>query len=354
MSIEQINPEREVKPDLSQRLNQFFTDPERFQFKKKLVFSAGTCPMRANNSEIPYLVESTDLDEGTLVDPGYAQAERLAWDLQAIEALTDEPISTSEKQVAPGEKLTVEFQYKSKPRKITFIAGDATEKENMPENFNVYFSGRRVVINDEDLQHTPTEKIANIIESLADGGYVIPDRDLADDSTFFSSEQLASLDLSEIEGIRPEPTTVEKVDQAKFDQLRNQAFEQAIQKGELAPKPLVQTLKFNNGEVIEMLLNRPELEDRISETDEQFQVIETNYKTIDEFFSAHPEFSKTDFKMTEIGLFHKTKDLHIPYEPFSEQEAKILEEIEQGCQTQATEKITQKGIGLYQKASSNK
>ena len=349
MSVEQVNPEKEVQPDLSKKLHQFFTDPERFQFEKKIIFSAGTCPMRADNSEIPYLFKSTDLDEGTLVDPGYAHPERLVWDLQAIEALTDEPISIGKKQLEPGEKFTIEFQHQGKPRKITFIAGDATEKKNMPENFNVYFSGRRVVIGNEDLKHTPTEKIADIIEELADGGYVIPDRDMADDSKFLSSKQRSSLNLKEIEGIRPEPRTIEKVNQVKYDQLRNQAFEQAVEKGRVTPKPSVQTLKFNNGEEIEILLNRQELEDRILETEEAFEVTETNYQTIDEFFSAHPELSKDDFKMSEIGLFHKTMDLHIEFDSFSEKETKILEEVEKSSKTQATEKVTQKGIGLYQK-----
>jgi len=340
-----------IENNLRRQLHEICANRELFPFPNIKVFSGGTAPMREGNSEIPFILDSTDFDEGTFVDPGYANSHRLNLDLQEIQRISDEVIKLSNTKLKPGEKLELNFRHKGKIKKITFIAGDATKEENIPPSFNIYFSGRRVCINDENLENTPSEKIDMLMNRLRPGGFMIPDRDLEDDAAFFAGRQPQDLSLREVEGIRPAPRTVLRLNDQLFNTKKNRYFNEAIDNGQINPKPLLKVLEFADGEKLEFLFDEQEIKKRIKEKNMLYEVKNFSYQSIDHFFSMHPNLKRSDFDISEFGLLHKELNLEIPFDEGTTEEGKIIDDIDRRSRHEATGEITIRGIGLYQKIS---
>jgi len=306
-----------TRNNFSDRLRNFFTNPAQFQPKRKKLFCGGTAPMQEGNSEIWYILYATDFDEATLVDPAYVNPRALVWDMQEIQKIADNGGINLPHDVKldPGGKLEVCFKQDGKDRKIIFLAGDATDEINMPADFNVYFSGRRVCVND-DIKKTPSDAIEKIVDRLPTGGFLVPDCDSDDDTKFFGGHLPQDLLLKEVVGIRPPPEVVKRMVFAVYDKLKIQYLNEAIAVGKISPRPI-------------------------------FEGVE--YPTIDSFLESHSNFTKDDFVITDFGLSHKESEMVVEFAEFSVKETEIMVEMEKRCTKEATKDVIIRGAGLYQK-----
>lgn len=174
-----------------ENLHKFFSDYQQHNLKEKIVFAPGTAPMRKGNSEIREILYATDFDVAYFVDPVYGVKKgAIEIDLDEIKEIDlGFKISADAKAMADKQdlgRIEVEFSYENKKRSITFIAGDATLEEYMPEKFNILFSGRRIgMYPGFGLRGTPSHYLDVIVARLEKGGYVIPDRDLTNDADYF-------------------------------------------------------------------------------------------------------------------------------------------------------------------------
>jgi len=166
------------------RLSQFFRNRDNFPFPEMKLYCPGTAP--EIDSEIPRILYATDFDEATLVDPRYAHRKTLDKDLLAIMQIADGGVLkcdwTEINSDSLLEKYSVYFTIRGKQRKVTFIAGDATVRGNIPE-YNVFFSGARVCGQEvgESYHGLFRASLPLIVSKLAPGGFFVPDHDLARD-----------------------------------------------------------------------------------------------------------------------------------------------------------------------------
>ncbi len=292
--------DRKNQGTLYYRLSQFFRS-SNFPFDRKVVFSAGTAPMR--ESEVFTLLYCTDFDEATLVDPNYSKASRLTIDLEEIARLSDNGIvitaettaerapatqtsagdmQTVTKSLAYGERLEASFCCAGKQRKITFIAGDATQDQIMPQGYNVYFSGRRVCINQENRDYgitfTPTGCLEKIVSRLPIGGLLFPDRD-APDRLFFEKKP-EEYGLAQVEGVSEEINSGQ-LDIELYESLEHKYREEVIRDGRIRKDvPEENYFSYINPETS----------------------AEEKYNSIDEFFAAHSKIDREKCIETEEGL----------------------------------------------------
>lgn len=181
-------------------LHTFFSDQSKHNLVHKIVFAPGTAPMRKENSEIEEILFATDFEKAYFVDPVYSVEGKdspLAWDLKRIEYI-DSGFKIQDSRI--GKRVV--FIYEKKEREAIFVAGDATIAENIPKDFTIVFSGKRIgLYPGVGLRGTPSEYLHEIVKKLPVGGYVVPDRALLDDTVFFLLPP-EELGLKEIQGIR--------------------------------------------------------------------------------------------------------------------------------------------------------
>ena len=206
-------------------LHTFFSDQSKHNLVHKIVFAPGTAPMRKENSEIEEILFATDFEKAYFVDPVYSVEGKdspLSWDIASIkkidphvilgtnEVRTPESDQKDSGRAASGTvwhptalaRMTVRFLYENKHREVIFIPGDATIAENIPKDFTIVFSGKRIgLYPGVGLRGTPSEYLHEIVKKLPVGGYVVPDRALLDDTVFFLLPP-EELGLKEIQGIR--------------------------------------------------------------------------------------------------------------------------------------------------------
>ncbi|MDE2025873.1 MAG: hypothetical protein KGJ07_05245 [Patescibacteria group bacterium] len=156
--------------------------------------------MRKENSEVAEILFATDFEKAYFVDPVYGVKGKdcpLSWDLRKMHMIDSHSLV---KQTESG--VTVMFTYQKKQREIIFVAGDATLPQFQPQDFTIFFSGRRIGLYPGfGLRATPIEYLPEIVKRLPLGGFVVPDRALLDDSVYFVLPP-KELGLEEVTDIR--------------------------------------------------------------------------------------------------------------------------------------------------------
>lgn len=141
------------------------------------IFAAGTAPMNKDRSEIKEILFASHFTKAFFVDPMYSIQDIIDWEIASLALFA---------RVQERKENTIFFSFDNKIRSITFLPYDATNPQTMPMDFMVFFSGKRVGLYPGfPLRGTPSDYISLIIEKLPVGGYVIPDRELIDDSVYF-------------------------------------------------------------------------------------------------------------------------------------------------------------------------
>jgi len=197
-------------------LHAFFSDQSKHKVSHKIVFAPGTAPMRKENSEVEDILFATDFEKAYFVDPVYrveGKDSPLQWDIERIRSIATNvilegvsPIGSHQKDsIAPvgrSRMTKVQFTSQHKQREVIFVATDATIPEHIPNDFTILFSGKRIGLYPGfGLRGTPSEYLPEIVEKLPIGGYVVPDRDLLDDSVYFLLPP-EEMGLEEVRGIR--------------------------------------------------------------------------------------------------------------------------------------------------------
>lgn len=310
--------------DVLENLNNFFTS-KQFPFEKKILFCPGTAPMRG--SEISDILHSTDFDVAYFVDPEYSEQKNLQFDLDEIAGLSRSAVQQS----SDGE---VRFQYQGKERVIRFVAADATKF--IPDDFNVYFSGKRVCIDDKRTEHeiksTPSDIVDKIVAKLPVGGLFFPDRDCEDDSMFFK-ESPESYGLEEVKGIRTGKIIVEH-DGDKAKELYERYYKEAVIAGKIragVPEKVYfthfdrTTLKDEKYNSLDDILRRHPGVKQCEETVYGYNVLldngnhlifnkrteklytEDEQKLIEEISNRSFQESEVQRKVRHVGLYRKVK-----------------------------------------------
>jgi len=177
-----------------QKLHQFFIDHERHKLIQKNVFAAGTAPMARERSEIREIFFATEFDKAYFIDPMYQVSQVLEIDLANLASFATD--------ISFISKSAVSCTIRGKKHFLFFESGDATYPQNMPPGFSIYFSGKRIgMYPGFGLRGSPSDYLCEIVEKLLRGGYVVPDRELADDTLFFPIPP-RELGLQEVSHIR--------------------------------------------------------------------------------------------------------------------------------------------------------
>lgn len=172
-----------------QRLHIFFSD------KKPIVFAAGTAPMTKKRSEIKEIFFATNFSKAYFADPMYKVPQVLTWEQEALRTFAE---------IKKMQENTIHFIVNNVIRSITFLPVDATIPETMPKKFSVFFSGKRVGLYPGfPLRGTPSDYLVEIVKNLPKGGFLIPDRDLTDDTIYFPITP-QELGLHEIFRVKPQ------------------------------------------------------------------------------------------------------------------------------------------------------
>ncbi len=318
------------------RLRAYFTS-NQFSFDKKILFCPGTAPMNEGHSEVYTIIYSTDFDIAYFVDPGYTDPNTLQDDLAEITELAENSVKLDgESDLQFNGRVEVTFQYQAKERRIIFIAGDATKQ--IPDDFNVYFSGCRVCINNEreeyGLESTPSQHLDEIVEKLPMNGLFFPDRDLEDDSTYFETSP-EEVGLEEVEGIRQERTITE-ANHEEYSRLFTKYYDEAVRSGSI----------------------RSEIPDRTYFTYFNTETLGTEeYNSTDTFFEAHPEIDRAKCMENEFGLIFPTKKgasnflNKMSKKLYTSAEQTLLDRISERCQIESQVERTVRGVSLYKKVA---
>lgn len=306
-------------------------------FSQKILFCPGTAPMKRGRSELFTILYSTDFDVAYLVDPGYVDSVRLQWDLDDLSEVTENSTFLREKsQLQLDEQLEVRFHYEGKERRVIFVAGDA--RRHIPSDFNVYFSGSRVCINDEDqkygIKSIPSQHLDEIVKQLPVGGLFFPDRDIKDDFCYFGGDP-QRLGLQEIPGIRKNMVLKER-NLDKEDRLFSKYYREAVRLGKIRPNVAEEThfSLFN----VHTLSN-----DR--------------FESIEAFFKAHPEIDRTKCVEDEFGLILPVLETignylalaKVSQKAYNPAEQAVIESIRERCWAEAQVEKLVRGVSLYQK-----
>lgn len=175
--------------DFLQELHKFFVN------KKPVVFAAGTAPMTKNRSEIKEIFFATEFSKAFFVDPMYKVPQVIHWEKEAIGSFAE---------IKNTQENTIQFIVNKIIRSITFLPIDATIPKTMPKKFSIFFSGKRVGLYPGfPLRGTPSDYISEIVKKLPRGGFLVPDRDLTDDTIYFPIP-VKELGLREVFRVKPQ------------------------------------------------------------------------------------------------------------------------------------------------------
>lgn len=166
-----------------------------FAKKHPIVFAAGTAPMTKDRSEIKEIFFATNFSHAYFADPMYKVSQVLEWEQESLRSFAE---------IKKRESNTLYFFVNNLIRSITFLPVDATISETMPKKFNIFFSGKRVGLYPGfPLRGTPSDYLAEIIKKLPREGFLVPDRDLTDDTIYFPITP-QELGLQEVFRVKPQ------------------------------------------------------------------------------------------------------------------------------------------------------
>jgi hypothetical protein len=334
-SFEEIDAKNEG--NFFHTLSSFFRS-EEFPFEKRVVFAPGTAPMNRSGEDLYEILYATNFDEAIFVDPGYSEQWRLQQDFDAIRKYADGEVSFERNELYLGESITVAFYCAGKQRKLTFVAGDATKQ--IPEEYNIFFSGRRVAINHEGKEYgiteRPNDRIKDIVARLPIGGLFFPDRDFDDDAMYFDRNP-EEYGLEEVEGIR-QPGMSEMVDFDKVGQLTERYTEEAIADGILRRDSEIPTNTYL--EEFGGIDSKPE-----------------RYETVDDFFDTNPDLNRDECEDMDDGVFIKKGEGFSKvlgrYEErhYTEDEEKVIRDIGHRARKNSSSEVEVRGCSLYRRVS---